>query len=83
MSEGEVDVSPTVREAARRLSEPGILSYKQAVAYVLRRVERVPRAESADALGCSESNLDTLVRRAETNIKSARTTLDRVDDLTE
>lgn len=83
MSGAEIDVSPSVRETARRLSKPGVLTYRQAVAFVLRRVEGVARQQAADSLGCSTSNLDTLVRRAESNIKSARTTVDRVDELTE
>ncbi|ALJ99707.1 hypothetical protein BGV91_gp44 [Haloarcula californiae icosahedral virus 1] len=69
-------VSPSVRHLAQRLAKPGLLTDRQALAYVLRDVEGVGRQEAADRLGCSVSNLDTLLGRARTNLDDARATLE-------
>lgn len=68
-------VSQSVRALASRLAAPGILTERQALAYVLRDVEGVPRQETADRLGCSASNLDTLLGRARSNVDDAAATL--------
>jgi DNA-directed RNA polymerase specialized sigma24 family protein len=64
-----------VRALASRLAAPGILTERQAIAYVLRDVEGIPRQETADRLGCSASNLDTLLGRARSNVDDAAATL--------
>lgn len=74
-------VSDAVRDLGRRLSEPGLLTERQALAYVLRDVEGVPRQEAADRLGCSVSNLDTLLGRARANLSDAADTLGVLHDL--
>jgi DNA-directed RNA polymerase specialized sigma24 family protein len=74
-------VSPSVRAAARRLSDPGLLTDRQALAYVLRDVEDVGRQEAADRLGCSTSNLDGLLGTARRKLERARHTLEEADDL--
>lgn len=68
-------VSPSVRGTARRLSDPGLLTDRQALAYVLRDVEGVSRSESAERMGCSKSNLDTLLGRARRKLDQATSTL--------
>lgn len=68
-------VSQSVRSLAGRLAAPGILTERQALAYVLRDIEGVPRQETADRLGCSASNLDTLLGRARSNVDDAAATL--------
>ena len=73
--EGGEGVSQSVRALAGRLAAPGILTERQALAYVLRDVEGVPRQEAADRLGCSASNLDTLLGRARSNVDDAAATL--------
>jgi len=70
-----VDISQSVRSLASRLAAPGVLTERQALAYVLRDVEGVPREETADRLKCSESNLDTLLGRARSNVDDAAATL--------
>jgi len=72
---GGEGVSQSVRSLAGRLAAPGILTERQALAYVLRDVEGVPREEAADRLECSESNLDTLLGRARSNVDDAAATL--------
>lgn len=74
-------VSPSVRQAARRLSDPGLLTDRQALAYVLRTVEGVPRQQAADQLGVSVSTLDGLLGRAKRKLEQARDTLGHVEDL--
>lgn len=70
-----VDVSQSVRSLASRLAAPDVLTERQALAYVLRDVEGVPREESANRLKCSESNLDSLLSRARSNVDDAVATL--------
>jgi len=74
-------VSPAVRGLARRLSDPGLVTDRQALAYVLRDVEGVSRPDAAERMGSSESNLDTLLARARRNLDQANSTLQVLHDL--
>ncbi|AGC65572.1 hypothetical protein K745_gp47 [Haloarcula hispanica virus PH1] len=74
-------VSPSVRGAARRLADPGLLTDRQALAYVLRDVEGVSRPDSAERMGVSVSTLDSLLGTARRKLGQARDTLDLADDL--
>jgi DNA-directed RNA polymerase specialized sigma24 family protein len=75
------DTSDAVRELARRLAAPDVVTERQAVAYVLRDVEGVGREDAADRMGCSVSNLDSLLGRARSNLDDARTTLSVLHEL--
>ncbi|AFD02320.1 putative protein 39 [Haloarcula hispanica icosahedral virus 2] len=74
------EVGPTVRAAARRLSDAGLLSDRQAVAYVLREVERVERPLAAEKMGVAVSTLDNQLTDARNKVSAARQTLDLLDD---
>ena len=73
--EPDDDTSDAARELARRLAAPGVITERQATAYVLRDVEGVGRPEAADRMGCSVSNLDSLLGRARSNLDDAAATL--------
>lgn len=77
--DGDDEISPSVRNFAHRLAEPGILSERQALAYTLRDIEGVSRKETAELMDSSVSNLDTLYHRAKSNIGNARKTLQMLD----
>lgn len=76
------NVSPTVERAARRLADPGLLTYRQALAWVLRDVEDVGREDAAHQLGLSPSTLDNHLGAARRKIRRARATIEDVDELT-
>lgn len=75
------EVGPSVRDAARRLSDAGLLSDRQAVAYVLREVERVERPLAAEKMGVAVSTLDNQLTDARNKVSAARQTLDLLADL--
>lgn len=77
----DFDISPSIKEAARRLAAPGLLTPRQALAYVLRDVEGVPRQEAADRMNCSTSTLDGHLGTAREKSKTARATVDALDRL--
>lgn len=74
-------VSPSVRGTARRLADPGLLTDRQALAYVLRDVEGVSRPDAAEQMGVAKSTVDGLLGTARRKLSQARDTLDRADDL--
>lgn len=78
---GESGVSPSVRAAAKNLEATGILTEKQALAYVLRDVEGVRREEAADRMGTSTSNLDTHLSKARGYVEDARELVERLEAL--
>jgi len=67
-------------EIVAELAEVGLLSKRQAEAYVLREIEAVPRATVAEDMGISTSSLDGHVQRAKRKLDAAETTLERIDD---
>jgi len=73
--EGGEGVSQSVRSLAGRLAAHDILTERQALVYVLRDVEGVPREVAADRIKSSKSNLDTLLVRARSNVDDAAATL--------
>lgn len=75
------NVSRSVLRAADDVAAHGVVTYRQAVAWVLRDVEGVGREEAAERMDSSVSNLDTLLGRARENIKQARLTAGIVDEL--
>lgn len=77
MSEATGDVT----RAAEELSDAGLVTERQALAYVLRDVEAVPREEAAESMGISPSTLDTLLAKARRKVSAARATADAVDSI--
>ena len=77
----DADVSPSVRAAAERLAAAGDLTERQALAFVLRDVEGVPRPDAADRMGVSTSTLDTLVSKGRRKVAEARQVVDVVAEL--
>jgi len=73
--EADSGVSDAVRALAASLAEHGIVTDRQALAYVLCDVEGVGRQEAADRMDCSVNNLDSLLSRARSNVDDAATTL--------
>jgi DNA-directed RNA polymerase specialized sigma24 family protein len=74
-------VTDPERALARRLAEPGIVTDRQALAYVLRDVQGISRPDAARLMGCSKSNLDTLLDRARSHLDDAAATLSVLHDL--
>ncbi|AAY24977.1 ORF 51 [Haloarcula hispanica virus SH1] len=79
--DGYPGVSRSVCRAADDVAAHGVVTYRQAVAWVLRDVEGVGREETAERMDCSVSNLDTLLGRARDNIGKARRTASIADEL--
>lgn len=79
--EGATGVSPSVRDTARRLADPGLLTDRQALAYTLRDVEGVRRDEAAEKMGISKSGLDDHLGTARRKLDQATSTLSVLDAL--
>lgn len=77
----DVDVSPAVMQAADRLADGSTLTRRQALAWILRKSERVRREEAAERMGISTSTLDKHLGRAREQIAVARRTVELVDEL--
>lgn len=75
------DVQPTVEAAATELASRGLLTRRQALAYVLREIEDTPREETADRMGTTVSTLDSTLARARQKVESARQTIQYLDGL--
>jgi DNA-directed RNA polymerase specialized sigma24 family protein len=75
------DVSRTVLRAADDVADHGVVTFRQAVAWLLRDVEGVGRQEAAERMDTSVSNLDQKLASAREKIQGARRTLGIVDDL--
>lgn len=72
-----VDVTQT---AAEELAD-GLLTERQALAYLLREVVGVERQATADAMDTTASNVDNLQRRASEKVEQARDLVDGVETL--
>lgn len=82
MSDESDAISPSVRTEADRLADLGdVLTERQALAYVLRAVEGVPRQEAADMMGVAVSTLDTTYGRATRNLTDAAEVVEAVAEL--
>jgi DNA-binding CsgD family transcriptional regulator len=71
----------TVEEEIEMLADAGLLTERQAEAYVYRRVELTPGYAVADRMGISESTLSGYVSDAEAKLDGARDTLDALDEI--
>jgi DNA-directed RNA polymerase specialized sigma24 family protein len=73
--------SPTVEHTAGVLAAAGLLTERQAHAYLLREVEGVGRQATADRLGVSTSTLDSHLAKARRKVNQARETVGILEDL--
>jgi hypothetical protein len=70
-----------VEAAVEQLADAGLLTRRQAQAYVLREIEAVPRDGAAQWMGVAKGTMDDYRRDAEEKVESAEATLDVIDDL--
>jgi len=73
------DTDLTADETITLLSEAGVLSPRQAEAYVYRRIEELDRGDTAAELDISKSAVDDYVRAAERKLTEASTTIKVLD----
>jgi len=71
----------TVEEEIEMLADAGLLTERQAEAYVQRRIEAPPGYAVAEEMGTTESTLSGYVSDAEDKIEAARETLDALDEI--
>jgi transcriptional regulator len=71
----------TVEEEIELLADAGLLTKRQAKAFVYRRVETTPGFAVADMMDIEESTLSDYVSDAEDKIESARETLDALNEI--
>lgn len=77
----DVDASVLYQRVAERLADAGLLTERQALAYVLRDVVERSRAETSDAMGCTVNVVDNHLRAARDKVEGARRTVDELDNL--
>lgn len=70
-----------VDEAIDRLAEAGLLTRRQAEAYVLRDIEAVPRQGAAESMDVSINVVDKYLRAARDKVQEAEETIDVVEEL--
>jgi len=70
-----------VEVAVDQLADAGLLTERQAQAYVLREVEAVPRDGAAQWMGVEPTTMDDYRLDAEEKVEGAEATLDVIDDL--
>jgi len=71
----------TVDEEIEMLADAGLLTERQAEAYVQRRIEAQPGYAVADHMGVTEPTLSGTVADAEDKIEAARETLDALKEI--
>jgi len=71
----------SIDEEIQLLVDAGLLTERQAQAYVYREVELVPREAAADQMGISSSTLDDYRADAEDKIEAARETLNALEEI--
>lgn len=71
----------TPEEQFDYVSSAGLLTERQAQAYLLREVQTVPRTQAADYMGVSVNVLDKHLRAARDKVESARDTLERLEEI--
>ena len=69
----------SVKEEIELLVDAGLLTERQAEAFVLRRVEATPGYAVAEHMEVSESTVSDYVNAAEEKIENARDTLDALE----
>lgn len=71
----------TVEEEIDALATAGLLTERQAEAYVYREVELVPRPEAAEEMGIAESTLDDYVADAKKKVQQAEDTVNAIEKI--
>ena len=71
----------TPDEAVELLVDAGMLTERQAEAYVLRRVELTPGYAVAEHMDVTESTVSDYVSTAEEKLDAARETLDALEEI--
>jgi DNA-directed RNA polymerase specialized sigma24 family protein len=71
----------SVEEEIELLTDAGLLTERQAEAYVQRRIEATPGYAVADSMGVSQSTVSDYVGDAEKKIEAARDTIDALDEI--
>ena len=71
----------TIEEEIEILVDAGLLTEKQAEAYIRRQVECEPGYAIAEYMGISESTLSGYVSDAEDKIEAARKTLEGLEEI--
>lgn len=66
-------------EEVDKLTDAGLLTERQATAFVYREVELTPRQAAAAGMGIEPSTLDNYVADAKRKITSARRTIAELD----
>lgn len=70
-----------VEEEIEMLADAGLLTERQAEAFVYREIELVPREAAADAMGISPSTLDDYRADAVAKVDAATATIDAIEQL--
>lgn len=70
-----------VEEEIDALTTAGLLTERQAEAFVYREVELVPRGAAADEMDIATSTLDDYVGDAKSKIQAAKDTIEAVDEI--
>ena len=71
----------SVEEEIEMLADAGLLTERQAEAYVQRRVEATPGYAVAEEMGITEPTVSEYVSDAEDKIGAARETLDALGEI--
>ncbi|RQG93717.1 hypothetical protein [Natrarchaeobius oligotrophus] len=71
----------SVEEEIEMLTEAGLLTERQAEAFVYREVEAVPREAAAEEMGITASTLDDYRSDAVEKVKKARATVTAVETI--
>jgi predicted DNA-binding protein (UPF0251 family) len=70
-----------VEEAIDRIVTAGLLTERQAEAYVLREIESVPRQAAADHMKISVNTLDKRLGEARRKVEHAEETVNTIDNI--
>lgn len=70
-----------VDEAVQTIAKSGLLTERQAEAYVLRDVELLGREAAAQTMGISPNVLDKHLRAARDKVEQAEATVDAIQDV--
>ena len=77
----DLDVIVEAAETAAEALADGLLTERQALAYLLREVAELDRQTTAEAIDSTPSNVDNLQRRASEKVEEARDLVDTLETL--
>jgi len=69
----------SVESDTEQLADAGLLTERQAEAFVLRDIEACPRQATADEMGISVNTLDNTLSTARKKVRQAEATVDAVE----